>query len=162
ANCNCCEAKVSRCTVVQQAFPILQFGVTREQKFIADRAAGPAPRSIARGSFSSPIPNRLNAPACARARFAAPVKPKCSSCRIQFQCLFDLSEVPKMARATLRDDESMNPAAKNIKSIDSAKSAAAKVTTLDWERVSQDLDAQGSAVIEAILSPEECQALVGL
>jgi len=62
----------------------------------------------------------------------------------------------------LRDDESMNPATKNIKSIDSAKSAAAKVRTLDWERVSQDLDAQGSAVIEAILSPEECQALAGL
>jgi len=67
-----------------------------------------------------------------------------------------------MTRATLRDDESMNPAAKNIKSIDSAKSAAAKVRTLDWERVSQDLDAQGSAVIEAILSPEECWALAGL
>ena len=67
-----------------------------------------------------------------------------------------------MTRATLRDDESMNPAAKNIKSIDSAKSAAAKVTTLDWERVSQDLDAQGNAVIEAILSPKECQALAGL
>jgi hypothetical protein len=28
--------------------------------------------------------------------------------------------------------------------------------------VSQDLDAQGNAVIEAILSPEECQALAGL
>ena len=67
-----------------------------------------------------------------------------------------------MTRATLRDDESMNPAAKNIKSIDSAKSAAAKVRTLDWERVSQDLDAQGSAVIEAILSTEECWVLAGL
>ena len=67
-----------------------------------------------------------------------------------------------MTRATLRDDESMNPATKNINSIDSAKSAAAKVRTLDWERVSQDLDAQGSAVIEAILSPEECWALAGL
>ena len=67
-----------------------------------------------------------------------------------------------MAHATLRDDGSMNAAAKNIKSIDSAKSAAAKVRTLDWERVSQDLDAQGSAVIEAILSPEECWALAGL
>jgi len=67
-----------------------------------------------------------------------------------------------MARATLRDDGSMSPAAKNIKSSDSAKSAAAKVRTLDWERVSQDLDAQGSAVIEAILSPAECQALAGL
>src|SRR5262245_21924394 len=78
ANCNCCEAKVLRCTVVQLAFPIPQFGVTGEQKFIVDQAAGPAPGSIARGSFSSPIPNRLNEPACARARFAAPAKRKCS------------------------------------------------------------------------------------
>jgi hypothetical protein len=67
-----------------------------------------------------------------------------------------------MTRATLRDDGSVNAAAKNMKSSDSAKRAAAKVKTLDWERVSQDLDAQGSAVIEAILSPEECQALAGL
>jgi uncharacterized protein len=67
-----------------------------------------------------------------------------------------------MTRATLRDDGSVNAAAKNMKSSDSAKRAAAKVRTLDWERVSQDLDAQGSAVIEAILSPEECQALAGL
>src|SRR5262245_23613148 len=68
-----------------------------------------------------------------------------------------------MPRARLRADHmSMNAEAKNIKSIGSEKSAAAKVRTLDWERVSQDLDAQGSAVIEAILSPEECQALAGL
>ena len=67
-----------------------------------------------------------------------------------------------MAPATSRDDGSMNAAAKNIKSSDSARNAAAKVRTLDWERVSQDLDAQGSAVIEAILSPAECQALAGL
>src|SRR5262249_32210500 len=57
----------------------------REQKFIADQAAGPAPRSIARGSFSSPIPNRLNGRECARARSATPAKRKCFRCRIQFQ-----------------------------------------------------------------------------
>jgi uncharacterized protein len=44
----------------------------------------------------------------------------------------------------------------------SVKSAAARVRTFDWERVSQDLDAQGSAVIEGILSPDECHALAGL
>ena len=38
----------------------------------------------------------------------------------------------------------------------------ARVRTFDWERVSQDLDAQGSAVIEGLLSPDECQALAGL
>src|SRR5262245_57156595 len=68
-----------------------------------------------------------------------------------------------MARARLRGDhKSMNAEAKNIKSIGSEKSAAAKVRKYDWERVSQELDAQGSAVIEAILSPEECRALAGL
>ena len=38
----------------------------------------------------------------------------------------------------------------------------ARVRTLDWERVSQDLDAQGIAVVEGLLSPDECQALAGL
>src|SRR5262245_23529513 len=74
ANCNCFEAKVLQCAVRQRPFPIPQFGVTREQKFIADRAAEPAPRSTARGYFSLPTPNRLNEPACARARFVAPAK----------------------------------------------------------------------------------------
>jgi hypothetical protein len=39
--------------------------------------------------------------------------------------------------------------------------AAAKAI-LDWGRVSQDLDAQGSATIERLLSPDECQALSAL
>jgi uncharacterized protein len=42
------------------------------------------------------------------------------------------------------------------------KSAAARVGTFDWERVSQDLDVQGSAMIEHLLSPDECQALAAL
>src|SRR5262245_42039816 len=73
-NCNCCDAKVLRCTVRQRAFPIPQFGVTREQKSIADQAVGPAPVSTGHGSFSLPILNVLNEPVCARARFAALAK----------------------------------------------------------------------------------------
>ena len=38
------------------------------------------------------------------------------------------------------------------------KRMAERVDALDWERVSQDLDAQGSAVVERLLSPDECQA----
>jgi hypothetical protein len=34
--------------------------------------------------------------------------------------------------------------------------------TIDWERVSQDLDAQGSAVMEGVLSPAECRAIADL
>src|SRR5947199_10398576 len=33
---------------------------------------------------------------------------------------------------------------------------------VDWTRVSQDLDAQGSAVLEHLLSPEECIDLAAL
>ncbi|WP_256325282.1 2OG-Fe(II) oxygenase [Nitrosospira sp. Nsp18] len=32
----------------------------------------------------------------------------------------------------------------------------------DWKRISNDLDAQGCAVIEQLVSPEECDALAGL
>jgi hypothetical protein len=53
-------------------------------------------------------------------------------------------------------------ASKTVTPSASSKSAAARVRTFDWERVSQDLDAQGSAVIERLLSPDECHALAGL
>jgi hypothetical protein len=33
---------------------------------------------------------------------------------------------------------------------------------IDWSRVAQDLDARGNGVIEGLLSPEQCRALVGL
>ena len=56
----------------------------------------------------------------------------------------------------------MNATAKTVTPIASSKSAAARVRTFDWERLSKDLDAQGCAVIERVLSPEECQALAGL
>jgi hypothetical protein len=44
----------------------------------------------------------------------------------------------------------------------SSKSAATRVKTIDWARVARDLDAQGSAMIERLLSPDECQALATL
>jgi hypothetical protein len=56
----------------------------------------------------------------------------------------------------------MNAAAQTITSIAWAKSAAERVTALDWEHVSLDLDAQGSAMIERLLSPDECQAIASL
>jgi uncharacterized protein len=34
--------------------------------------------------------------------------------------------------------------------------------SVDWARVGRDLDARGAALIEGVLSPEECQALVDL
>jgi uncharacterized protein len=37
-----------------------------------------------------------------------------------------------------------------------------RVKNFDWKRVSQDLDAQGSATLEHLLSPEECQKTAAL
>ncbi len=42
----------------------------------------------------------------------------------------------------------MNAAAKTVTPIASSKSTATRVKTIDWERVSKDLEAQGSAAIE--------------
>ena len=39
---------------------------------------------------------------------------------------------------------------------------ADRVDALDWERVEKELDAQGSAVIENLIAPVECDALVAL
>jgi hypothetical protein len=39
---------------------------------------------------------------------------------------------------------------------------AERVKTFDWERVSQELHAQGNAVLKRLLSPQECQALAAL
>jgi uncharacterized protein len=44
----------------------------------------------------------------------------------------------------------------------SSKSAEVRVQTVDWESVSRDLDAQGSAMIKCLLSPHECQTLAAL
>ncbi len=40
--------------------------------------------------------------------------------------------------------------------------AVARVEALDWQRIAQDLDGQGSAVLQSLLSPEECGPIAGL
>jgi uncharacterized protein len=40
--------------------------------------------------------------------------------------------------------------------------AAARLQVFDWAGVTDDLDAQGCAMLEALLSPRECRALAGL
>jgi uncharacterized protein len=44
----------------------------------------------------------------------------------------------------------------------SASEIGARVRDINWDRVSQELDAQGSAVLEHLLSPEECRELAAL
>ncbi len=41
------------------------------------------------------------------------------------------------------------------------RSVEERVGSLDWDRLSRDLDAGGSAVVESLLTPAECHALAG-
>jgi hypothetical protein len=54
----------------------------------------------------------------------------------------------------------MNASAKN--SQHAIATETERVDAIDWEQVVLDLDAQGSAMVERLLSPDECQALSGL
>jgi len=56
----------------------------------------------------------------------------------------------------------MKAAANTVTPINSWKSVEERLQTLDWESVWQDLDAQGSAIVERILSPDECRTLAAL
>ncbi len=56
----------------------------------------------------------------------------------------------------------MNAVVNHPPEIAPAKDMAGRVKTLDWERVSNDLDAQGCAMIDRLLTPEECDAMAGL
>jgi uncharacterized protein len=56
----------------------------------------------------------------------------------------------------------MNATAKEARTITSAKNIAGRVQSLAWERVSQDLDTQGCALIEGLLTRKECESLAGL
>jgi hypothetical protein len=38
----------------------------------------------------------------------------------------------------------------------------AMVETVDWERIGQDLDSEGNAVIQGLVSPDECRTIAGL
>jgi hypothetical protein len=43
-----------------------------------------------------------------------------------------------------------------------AEAVAGRVQDIDWARVAQDLDAQGNAMLDRLLTSEECQAITGL
>jgi hypothetical protein len=51
---------------------------------------------------------------------------------------------------------------KSTRSTIPAKAAVDHINSFDWEHVSQDLDAQGSALLERVLSVDECQAVADL
>lgn len=56
----------------------------------------------------------------------------------------------------------MNAWAEAAPAITATADIAMRVAEFDWERVSADLDAHGCAAIEDLVTPEECDALVGL
>lgn len=49
-----------------------------------------------------------------------------------------------------------------VATLTSVEVVAERVKAFDWSRVSQDLDAQGNAVLERLISPDECQALAAM
>jgi hypothetical protein len=56
----------------------------------------------------------------------------------------------------------MKTSAKNIIHPTPQSPIARRVDAIDWTRISADLDAQGSAVIEKLLTPQQCAALAAL
>ena len=43
-----------------------------------------------------------------------------------------------------------------------AENAVARVNALDWQQIGRHLDEQGSALLQSVLSPEECRGLAAL
>src|SRR6201995_4017013 len=56
----------------------------------------------------------------------------------------------------------MNSPAKNITRTSPPSLIAARVDTIDWTQVGAGLDAQGSAVIEKLLTPQQCADIAAL
>lgn len=56
----------------------------------------------------------------------------------------------------------MNVRDRNPASINSANEIAERVSAINWPQVAQDLDARGNAVLNGLLTPEECKALAAL
>lgn len=50
----------------------------------------------------------------------------------------------------------------SVTSAVSAGNAVGRIQRLDWERVTRDLDAQGNAVLEGVLSEDECRTIAAL
>ena len=56
----------------------------------------------------------------------------------------------------------MNELSRKVREITGAKDIAERIKAVGWKRISDNLDAHGSAIIENLVAPEECEALVGL
>jgi hypothetical protein len=56
----------------------------------------------------------------------------------------------------------VNARIKEASTATSAKGVPERVKAIDWQQVSQDLDSQGSAIIDGLLSPKECETLAAL
>ncbi len=56
----------------------------------------------------------------------------------------------------------MNAPANSMATLGSPASLGERIEALDWRRIAQDLNAQGHAQLERLLSPNECEALAGL
>ncbi|WP_137888444.1 2OG-Fe(II) oxygenase [Pseudomonas sp. 2FE] len=56
----------------------------------------------------------------------------------------------------------MNAPANTTAAQGCAASLVERIEALDWPRICEDLDAQGHALLERLLSPDECAALAGL
>jgi uncharacterized protein len=64
-----------------------------------------------------------------------------------------------------RARDSQSPIVRNLSptlSIDPPKSIERRIDAVDWEQVSQELDAQGNSLVERLLFPDECRALANL
>jgi hypothetical protein len=56
----------------------------------------------------------------------------------------------------------VNARAEPVTTASAAEDIAERTRFLDWNRVAEDLDARGSAILDRLLSPEECRALSAL
>ncbi|MER2513984.1 MAG: 2OG-Fe(II) oxygenase [Nitrosomonas ureae] len=56
----------------------------------------------------------------------------------------------------------MNELSRKVQEITPTKDIADPIKAIDWKRISDNLDAQGFTVIENLVAPEECEALIGL
>ena len=56
----------------------------------------------------------------------------------------------------------MSREAKTHSSLPSTHSMKERIATIDWERVSRDLDAHGSAPVKRLIAPDECKMLAEL
>jgi hypothetical protein len=56
----------------------------------------------------------------------------------------------------------MNAPSKVVPASSAVRPAETRVSQYDWETLSEDLNGYGCAVLEKLLSPDECRQIAGL